>query len=94
MAQRANQNANYLATQLKQIDYVHFKYKQDANIMYVEFPRHIHQRAFAAGAYYYLRDGAVLDVGPAEELLTARLVCDWSIKQKDIDQFIELIKGK
>ena len=92
MAQQANQNANYLAAQLKQIDHVHFKYKQDANMMYVQFPRHIHQRAFNAGAYYYLRDGAVLNIGPADELLTARLVCDWSISQTDIDLFIELIK--
>ena len=94
MARQANQNANYLAAQLKEIDYVNFKYEQDANMMYVQFPRHIHQRAFKAGAYYYLRDGAVLEIGPADEPLTARLVCDWSIKRTDIDQFIELIKGK
>ena len=93
MAQKANENASYLAARLKEIDHVRFKYKQDANMMYVQYPRHIHQRAFKAGAYYYLRDGAVLDIGPADELLTARLVCDWSIEQPDIDKFIRLIEG-
>ena len=92
-ARQANQNAGYLAAQLKDIGHVHFQYEQHANMLFVKMPRYVHQHAFAAGAYYYIRDVGDAEVGPAEELLTARLVCDWSITKDDIDQFVTVIKG-
>jgi len=39
-----------------------------------------------AGARYYLWDGT-LD-GDGNEMLAARMVCDWSISRDQIDQFL------
>lgn len=65
-------------------------YPPEANMAFVRFPRHVHQRLFAAGAVYSMLDDAVED-GPPDELLLARLVCDWSMSPDNIDQFVQLL---
>ncbi|WP_146344228.1 threonine aldolase family protein [Phaeobacter marinintestinus] len=60
-----------------------------ANMIFTAFPRRIHQRLHDAGAAYHLWDGTLEGDDP-EELLAARLVCDWSITEDQIDQFLNL----
>ncbi|MEM9967244.1 MAG: beta-eliminating lyase-related protein [Pseudomonadota bacterium] len=85
IARAANARAAYLADGLRAAG-AEFLYPPDANMIFTRFPRAIHRALHAAGARYYLIDGA-LD-GPEEEPLAARLVCDWSIEQERIDQFL------
>lgn len=58
-----------------------------ANMIFARFPRAVHQRLQAAGAKYYVLDGDVT-TGPTDEMLPARLVCDWSMTEELVDQFL------
>ncbi|MCX7566973.1 beta-eliminating lyase-related protein [Sulfitobacter sp. F26169L] len=59
----------------------------DANIIFTRFPRAVHQKLHADGAKYYVLDGDYTS-GPADEMLGARLVCDWSMTDELVDQFL------
>ena len=91
-ARKANAACARLAAGLRAIPGVRFDYQPEANIIFLSMPRAMHARLFAAGAYYYVLAGDV-DHGAAEELLPARLVCDWSMTDEGIDRFIEIARG-
>jgi threonine aldolase len=59
----------------------------EANMIFARFPRSVHQKLHADGAKYYVLDGDVAN-GPADENLGARLVCDWSMTDVLVDQFL------
>lgn len=84
IAREANGHAAHLAEGLRAAG-AEFMYAPDANMIYTRFPRSTHQRLHEAGAKYYLKGS--LD-GPAEEMVGARLVCDWSIGRDRIDAFL------
>lgn len=86
MAQSANANARYLTDGLRAAG-AELLHTPDANMVFARFPRATHQKLHNAGAKYYLWEGD-LDSGPADEMLAARLVCDWSISKDLIDQFL------
>ncbi|MBY6155278.1 low specificity L-threonine aldolase [Vannielia litorea] len=65
---------------------------QESNLLFVDLPRAAHQRLKAAGAEYYIMAGELEGDDP-NEMLTARLVCDWSVREEDIAQFSELAAG-
>lgn len=83
-ARQANANCARLADGLRAAK-VEFLYQPDANMIFTQFPRHIHKRLFDAGAAYDFPE--VLDGNP-DDILPARLVCDWSISNDLIDQFL------
>ena len=85
MAGQANDNASYLANGLRE-NGAEFLHHPDANMIFARFPRAVHQKLHAAGAKYYLWDGPLS--GPADEMVAARLVCDWSMDRAGIDQFL------
>jgi threonine aldolase len=58
-------------------------------MIFAALPRATHQKLFDAGAVYHLWDGD-LD-GPADETVTARFVCDWSIGDDQIEGFLNLL---
>lgn len=62
-----------------------------ANMLFAKWPRAAHRRLHAAGAQYYLWEGT-LDGGPDDEMLTARLVCDWSADPGETDRFLGLLR--
>ncbi|MDO6520692.1 low specificity L-threonine aldolase [Shimia thalassica] len=88
-AQQANANCARLAKGLKDLG-VKFMHDPQANIVFCSFPRAAHQRLHDAGAVYYVWSGELKGDDPAE-MLEARLVCDWSLSNEQIDQFISLI---
>ncbi len=63
-----------------------------ANLVFARLPRAVHQRLFGAGAQYYLYEGDV-NVGDPDEMLMARFVCDWSMTDALVDQFLEALRG-
>lgn len=91
LAQKANDNAAYLAKGLRMIKAAEFVYEPAANLMFVRMPRAYHQAVQSQGAMYYLWDGD-LD-GDPQEILTARFVCDWSLDLNQIDRFLDLLNA-
>lgn len=61
----------------------------EANLLFFRAPRRFHRRLLGAGAVYYLWDGEA--EGDPDETLTARLVCDWSTTDDQIDRFLALL---
>ena len=91
-AARANANCNRLVTGLSNIGCVSFLHEPQANIIFCSFPRAAHQRLHDAGALYYIWSGE-LEGNDPNEPLQARLVCDWSITDDQIDRFLALVRG-
>ena len=90
-ARAANANCARLANGLANAG-AQLLYEPQANMIFADFPRAAHQRLHDAGAIYYVWEGQ-LDGNDPEELLTARLVCDWSITHDQIDRFVDILKG-
>ncbi len=86
MARRANANCARLAAGLRAAG-AELMFPPDANMIFVRFPRAVHQKLQAAGAKYYVIEGDVAE-GPSEQMLPARLVCDWSMTDDLIDTFL------
>jgi threonine aldolase len=86
LAARSNATCARLASGLKQRPDTNVLFEPDANIIFAEWPRSVHQKLHDAGAKYYLWAGG-LD-GPGDEMLTARLVCDWSAEPSSVDAFL------
>ncbi len=91
-ARQANSAAARLARGLKQITDVSLLFEPEANMIFAKFPRATHQRLHAAGAQYYVWEGSLEGEDP-QEMLTARLVCDWSVRDEDITRFLTLAQG-
>ena len=86
MAALSNAAAAKLAAGLKKIKRVRFDHPPQANMLYVSFPRADHLRLHNEDAQYACHGS--LD-GPADEMVGARLVCDWSMPDRHIEQFLE-----
>ncbi len=85
-AKAANDAAAHLASGLAAHG-AEFLHPVEANMIFCAFPRAVHQKLHAAGAKYYLWSGTLEGDDP-NEMLAARLVCDWSIPTEDIDAFL------
>jgi threonine aldolase len=85
-ARMANARAARLAEGLRARG-AEFLHDPQANMIFAGFPRAVHQRLHAAGAKYYVWEGR-LDGDDPNEVLAARLVCDWSITEAQIDTFL------
>jgi threonine aldolase len=64
-----------------------FLHRPEANMIFASFPRAVHQKLHDAGAMYYIWSGALEGDDP-DEMLAARLVCDWSVTDDAIKQFL------
>ncbi len=90
LARRANDNAAHLASGLSTLSEVSFLHYPQANLMFAYMPKPLHDRAFAAGAQYYLWGD--LETAQNADLVKCRFVCDWSLDKSQIDQFIALLQ--
>ena len=82
---RANAAATTLIRGLKTTERVVFDHPPQANMLYVSFPRADHIRLKKAGAQYNFEGS--LD-GPPEDMLAARLGCDWAMSEEHIQAFL------
>ncbi|MGY9049200.1 hypothetical protein P775_09395 [Puniceibacterium antarcticum] len=87
LAQTANTRSAQLLNGLQGV--ADIKNDAQANMIFAALPRAVHQRAKAAGAQYNV-SGAPDGTDPSE-MLTARFVCDWSIRPEDIETFLKLV---
>jgi threonine aldolase len=92
MAGQANAACRRLAQGLGSVPGARLLFEPQANMIFADLPRAAHRRLKAAGAEYYLWSGS-LDGKDPDEALTARLVCDWSARDADIDRFLALAQG-
>ena len=90
MAKKSNDSCKRLAQGLKKIQEVQLDFEPAANIIFAHWTRASHQRLHAAGAKYYVMAGDYT-TGPADEMLPARLVTDWSATPESIDEFLAIL---
>lgn len=86
MARSANAAAAELISGLTATG-AQFLHPPEANMVFCAFPRRVHQALHDAGARYYVWSGQ-LDGDDPDEVLGARLVCDWSVTAEDISAFL------
>ena len=86
-ATSANANAARLAAGLRTVPKAQFLADPQANMIFATLPRAAHQRLRKAGAMYELKGDLEGDINQA---IGMRLVCDWSISEAHIDQFIRI----
>lgn len=91
-AQAANARAARLAAGLRGVPEADLAFEREVNMIFVRLPRATHQRLKAGGAVYFLYEGP-LETGDPDEPLLARLVCDWSVTEAQIDRFLEIAAG-
>lgn len=90
MAKAANARTARLARGLAALGVVSIDHPVEANIIFARWPRALHQRLQAAEAAYYVMGGDV-DKGEPGEVLQARLVCDWSTTEAEVDRFLAIL---
>lgn len=83
-ARQANANCTRLAKGLQAAG-AEFMHQPDANMIYAKFPRRIHSRLQQAGAIYEFGHSLT---GDPDEMLSCRLVCDWSISAELTNEFL------
>jgi threonine aldolase len=92
MARSANARCAQLAEGLRRHNTALMLFDPQANIIFFDMPRRDHQRMLAAGAVYYVMSGDP-DHGDPKEMLTGRLVTDWSMTADGVSQFLDLLHG-
>lgn len=90
LAGRANAACARLAEGLAHHPDIGLPWGAEANIIFFEAPRRVHRRLQDGGASYYVWSNDA-DTGPDDEVLTGRLVCDWSMTDVGIDAFLALL---
>lgn len=90
MARSANARCAQLAQGLQKHNAAKILFEPQANMIFFQMPRREHKRALDGGAVYYVMSGDP-EAGDPEEPLIGRLVCDWSMTEQGVSQFLELL---
>lgn len=94
LATAANAQAARLAEGIATCPDAKLLHPRDANIIFAEFPRHLHRKLLEAGAHYYFWPHDATLYGPEDAPLGARFVCSWSTTAHDVDAFLNVIRGR
>jgi threonine aldolase len=89
LARHANAMADTLARKLAAAGIAPV-WPVEANLVFVVIPHALDTRLKAAGASYYVRPSAGLDIGTGNVLV--RLVTSFSTQDEDVDRFVNLCK--
>ncbi|WP_102107888.1 threonine aldolase family protein [Oceaniglobus roseus] len=90
MAAQANANCAKLAEGLRETG-VEMLHQPRGNMLFARLPMALHEKLKGAGAVYYAKGGTPANATP--DSVVARLVCDWSLPEAELDRFIGLLKG-
>jgi threonine aldolase len=88
LAKQANTAGKKLATGLANTTEAEFVHPTHANMIFAKWTRATHDKLAAQGSNYYYWPANPTPTGPADEKLSARLVCNWSTTDAEIDQFL------
>ena len=91
LATQANARAQQLARGLAALPGARLVHPTEANAVFAAWPRSGHRAVRAAGAQYYLWPGHQSLDGPDDEPLSARLVCNWSTTEGDVEAFLQAL---
>jgi threonine aldolase len=92
LAAQANARARQLSAGIAASPGARLLHPTEANAVFAAWPRAGHRAARAAGAQYYLWPGHQSLEGPDEELLSARLVCNWSTSEAEVEAFLRALR--
>jgi threonine aldolase len=92
LASAANANCARLAAGLRKYAATEFLFEPEANMIFARLPRRDHKRLLDSGANYYVWDGDPNEGDPDAPLI-GRFVCDWSMTDAAIDQFLDVLHG-
>ena len=92
LAGRANAKAADLRSRLSAAPEVGILNEVTANMIFFDAPRRLHQRLQDSGAVYHITRGDMETAKP-DDILTGRLVCDWSLPEAEISRFAALFSG-
>ncbi len=92
LAKASNARMAQLLEGLRKHNKVHLPWQAEANLVFFQMPRADHARLLNGGATYYVMDGDAQS-GDPDEVLTGRLVCDWSVSSDTVDAFLSLLNG-
>ncbi len=93
LATSANRQADRLCRGLRELDMASIDHPADANMVFVTMPRRLHRHALDSGGSYYLWPPSQALDGDDDELLSARLVCNWSTSDAEVDGFLACLAG-
>jgi threonine aldolase len=90
LASRANARCDQLVQGLKEsgLSVVNDTW---ANIVFFRAPRAVHEAAMARGAVYHPWED--MTAAKPDDLVTARLVCGWSLTPDDISEFLHCLRA-
>lgn len=92
LATKANRAATKLSNAIGQIPGASLNHRTQANMVFAQWPRSGHKKAQELGAkYYFWPENQSLE-GPDSQPLSARLVCNWSTTDAEIDAFVAAIQ--
>ncbi|MFT3975453.1 MAG: beta-eliminating lyase-related protein [Amaricoccus sp.] len=91
LAGEANARARQLSQGLAALPGARLMHPTEANAVFAAWPRAGHRAARAAGAQYFLWPGHQSLEGAPDDLLSARLVCNWSTTEADVDAFLQTL---
>lgn len=92
-ARQANQMASELARGLLQTEGAKLLHPVEANAVFAAWPRKGHKQVQEAGGHYYFWPFDQELEGPGDELLSARLVCNWATTREEIDRFVKAVSS-
>lgn len=92
-ARHANKMASELSRGLMQSEGAKLLHPVQANAVFASWSRAGHKRVQEAGGQYYFWPFNQSLEGPDEDMLSARLVCNWSTTDEEVDRFVAAVKG-
>ena len=93
LAGHANTMAAELSRGVMQTEGAKLLHPTQANAVFAAWPRAGHRRVQDAGGHYYFWPFNQSLEGDGAVNLSARLVCNWSTTQEDIEAFVAAVKG-
>lgn len=93
LAGHANRMATRLADGITTLPGGSLLYPVEGNIVFGRFPRHLHRKAMAAGARYFIRPFPETLEGHDDHPVAARLVCSWSTRDEDVERFLDILRA-
>jgi len=93
LARKANQAAAKLERDLADVPGLSLLHRRDANMIFAQWPIGLHRAARRAGAVYHTLDETAYASGHDDDMLAARLVCNWATSGQDIAEFVASLKS-
>jgi threonine aldolase len=93
MAETANARMAQLVQGLARVPGARIAHPVAGNLGFLDLPRAAHERAFAAGAWYYTFPGGAMERAAPDEAVRCRIVCDWSKTADEVEALLSAWAG-